>query len=106
MSELNFLEVLRQRMSGATKDDPLIFAVFDPLLKVLSPADLQALPKGAIVTSVDIKSRSFNYSVPDPHPLMLSFGAPPPEPLIIHVFSVNSCPSSLTGDIDSKTFQK
>jgi len=85
--------------------DPLRYSVFDPSLNVLSPADLNALPKGAVVTSVDVQTRSFNYSVPDPHPLMLSFG-PPPEPLIIHVFSVNSCPSSLIGDIDSKTFQK
>lgn len=83
-------------MSRKTEfDDPLRFSAYDPSLKVLSPADLNALPKGAVVTSVDPSTRSFNYSVPDPHPLCINFGpnnGPSPEPLIINVFKVMSAP--------------
>ena len=85
-------------MSKAEFDDPLRFSVYDPSIKALSPADLQALPKGAVVTSVDFSTRSFTYSVRDPHPLCINFGpnnGPSPKPLRINVFKRMSGPKEI-----------
>ena len=53
---------------------------FSPLMMPMPPV---ALPAGARVTSVDTESRSFNYSVPDPNPLIINFAESNPPPLTI-----------------------
>lgn len=62
----------------------------------------QGIPLNARVTSIDRQTKTFNYSVPDSVPLVISFAEPKEQTIVIHSLATNNISFSSDFSVEPK----